>query len=154
MATKRLTPGREGYKILFNENTVIMNHKFAAAAGTYGTKENKLMKKIRRDFPGMAEVVVSGRQCDSAKANRRLTYENMEKHIRVYDNADELLEVFKTVQALSLTCASPYKFVCDWFKAQFPNYKKAPVLRNGGLTIMPAKAPDIIEYKQKMPKVS
>lgn len=23
-ATKRVTPGREGYKILFNENTVIM----------------------------------------------------------------------------------------------------------------------------------
>ena len=34
---KRVTPGREGYKILFNENTVIMNHKFAAAAATYGT---------------------------------------------------------------------------------------------------------------------
>ena len=31
-ATKRVTPGREGYKILFNENTVIMNKKFAAAA--------------------------------------------------------------------------------------------------------------------------
>ena len=30
--TKKVTPGREGYKILFNENTVIMNYKFAAAA--------------------------------------------------------------------------------------------------------------------------
>ena len=32
MATTRLTPGREGYKILFNDNMVIMNYKFAAAA--------------------------------------------------------------------------------------------------------------------------
>ena len=32
-------PGREGYKILFDTNTVIMNHKFAAAAAKYGTKE-------------------------------------------------------------------------------------------------------------------
>lgn len=146
----RVTPGREGYKILFNDNTVIINHKFAAAAAKYGTKENRIIRNIRHDFPGMTEVIVSGRECDKAKSNSRLTYENMEKHIRAYDNADELLEVFKTVQSLSQACASPYKYVCDWFKAQFPNYKKAPVFKDGGLTVAPAKAPDIIQYKQKM----
>lgn len=102
----------------------------------------------------MTEVIVSGRECDKTKTNTRLTYENMEKHIRAYDNADELLEVFETVKALSQACASPYKYVCDWFKAQFPNYKKAPVFKDGGLTVAPAKAPEIIEYKQKMPKAS
>ena len=150
----RVTPGREGYKILFAENTVIMNHKFAAAAAKYGTKQNRIIRNIRHDFPGMIEVIVSGRECDKAKSNSRLTYENMEKHIRAYDNADELLEVFETVKALSQACASPYKYVCDWFKAQFPNYKKAPVFKDGGLTVAPAKAPEIIEYKQKMPKAS
>ena len=152
--TKRVTPGREGYKILFNDNTVIINHKFAAAASKYGTKENRIIRNIRHDFPGMTEVIVSGRECDSAKANTRLTYENMEKHIRAYDNADDLLEVFESVKALSQTCASPYKYVCDWFKVQFPNYKKTPVFKDGGLTVAPAKAPEIIQYKQKMPKVS
>lgn len=150
----RVTPGREGYKILFGENTVIMNHKFAAAAAKYGTKENRIIRNIRHDFPGMTELIVSGRECDKTKPNARLTYENMEKHIRAYDNADELLEVFKTVQSLSQACASPYKYVCDWFKAQFPNYKKAPVFKDGGLTVAPAKAPEIIEYKQKMHKAS
>ena len=152
--TKRVTPGRNGYKIMFGDNTVIMNYKFAEAAAKYGTKENRIIRNIRHDFPGMAEVIVSGRECDSAKANTRLTYENMEKHIRAYDNADELLEVFKTVQSLSQTCASPYKYVCDWFKMQFPNYKKTPVFKDGGLTVAPAKVPEIIQYKQKMPKVS
>ena len=150
----RVTPGREGYKILFGENTVIMNHKFAAAAAKYGTKENRIIRNIRHDFPGMTEVIVSGRECDKAKPNTRLTYENMEKHIRAYDNADELLEVFETVKGLSQACTSPYKYVGDWFKAQFPNYKKAPVFKDGGLTVAPAKAPEIIEYKQKMPKAS
>ena len=59
--TKRVTPGREGYKILFAENTVIMNKKFDAAAAKYGTKENRIIRNIRHDFPGMKEVVVSGR---------------------------------------------------------------------------------------------
>ena len=151
---KRVTPCREGYKILFNENTVIMNHKFAAAAAKYGTTENKLMKSIREDFPGMAEVIVSGREQTTAKTNSRLTYENMEKHIQAYDNSEELLEVFKTVKALSQATASPYKYVCDWFKIQFPNYKKAPVFKDGKLTAAPVEAPKIIEYKQKMPKAS
>ena len=111
--TSMVKPGREGYKILFDTNTVIMNYKFAAAAAKYGTKENTLLKNIRSDFPGMKEVVVSGRVQTTAKANHRLTYENMEKHIRVYENAEELLEVFETVKAASVTLASPYKYVCD-----------------------------------------
>lgn len=153
MGTTMVKPGREGYKILFDSNTVIMNYKFAAAAAKYGTKENTLLKNIRSDFPGMKEVVMSGRVQTSAKNNSRLTYENMEKYIRVYENADELLEVFETVKAASVALASPYKYVCDWFKAQFPDYKKAVVFQEGALTIAPQKAPDIQEYKQKLPKV-
>lgn len=155
MATtnKMVKPGREGYKILFDTNTVIMNYKFAAAAAKYGTKENRIIRNIRHDFPGMTEIVMAGRVQTSAKANHRLTYENMEKHIRVYDNADELLEVFKTVKAASATVASPYKYVADWFKAQFPDYRTAPLLKDGNLTVVPVKAPEIKEYKQKLSKV-
>ena len=152
MSTAMVKPGRNGYKILFDTNTVIMNYKFAAAAAEYGTPEYNLMKSIRADFPGMAEVVISGRVQTTAKANHRLTYENMKKHIRVYENADELLEVFKTVKAASAAVASPYKYVADWFKAQFPNYKNAVVFNDGKLTVAPVKKPDIIQYKQKMPK--
>ena len=148
--TKRVTPGRKGYKILFDTNTVIMNYKFAEAAAEYGTIENITIHNIRADFPGMKEVVVSGRVQTTAKANHRLTYENMEKHIMVYENAEELLDVFESVKALSQAAASPYKYVSDWFKAQFPNYNKTPAFKEGKLTVVPKKAPDIIEYKQKM----
>ena len=147
---KMVTPGREGYKILFDTNTVIMNYKFAAAAAKYGTKENRIIRNIRHDFPGMTEIVVAGRVQTTAKANHRLTYENMEKHIRVYDNADELLEVFKTVKAASATVASPYKYVADWFKAQFPDYRTAPMLKDGSLTVVPVKVPETKDYKQKL----
>lgn len=148
--TKRVTPGREGYKILFNQNTVIMNHKFAAAAAKYNTKENTLIKNIRNDFPGMAEVVVSGHEYLGAKTNHRLTYKNMEKYIRVYENAEELLDVFATVKAASVALASPYKYVCDWFKAQFPDYKKTPVFKDNILTVAPVPAPEIKDYAIKL----
>jgi len=155
MATvKRMTPGREGYKILFNENTVIMNYKFAAAAAKYGTKENVLIRNIRADFPGMQEIIVSGREQSSAKTNYRLTYDNMKTHISVYENSDELEDVFESVKALSQTCASPYKYVRDWFENQFPDYNKTPVFKNGKLTISPVAPPKLIEYKQKLEKAS
>ena len=147
-------PGKNGYKIVFATNTVVMNYKFAAAAAQYGTKENRIIRNIRHDFPGMAEVVVSGRERKAAASNSRLNYENMETHICAYENADELLEVFKTVKALSKACASPYKYVADWFKAQFPDYKNAVVFDNGKLSVAPVKAPAVIEYKQKLSKVS
>lgn len=139
----------KGYKIDFVTNTLTMNHKFAAAAKVYNSEENKLMKEILADFPTLTIVEQSGRVQKTTRPNTRLTYENMEKHIRAYDNAAELLNVFETVKALSTTCASPYKYVADWFKQQFPDYNAAPVFKNGKLTVVPVAAPSIVEYKVK-----
>lgn len=152
--TERVTPGREGYKILFADGTVIMNKKFAAAAAKYGTRENILIRSIRTDFPGMEEVIVSGRDCGKAKANTRLTYKHMKAYIQAYENAKELLDVFDTVQALSAPLASPYKYVCDWFRAQFPDYKKTILFKDDKLTAAPVKAPDIKNYKVKMARAA
>ena len=142
MATK-------GYKINFATNTLVMNYKFYAASQEYGTDENNLVKAILADFPTLTVVVKAGRDVKTANKNKRLTYDNMKKHIAAYDNAAELLEVFETVEALSKAAASPYKYVSDWFVEQFPNYDKAPTFKDGKLTVLPVKAPDIKEYKIK-----
>ena len=44
------------------------------------------------------------------------------------------------------------KAVADWFKAQFPDYKTAPMLKDGHLAVVPVNAPEIKEYKQKIAK--
>ncbi|MBQ9122444.1 MAG: hypothetical protein IJY10_03010 [Lachnospiraceae bacterium] len=125
MAAKKVTPGREGYKILFDRNTVIMNYKFSAAAAKYGTPENMLLKNIRNDFPGMVEVVVSGREQTQPRPNHRLTYKNMEKYIGACSDSQKLLKEFAVVKEQSKTALSPYKYVSDWFVKKFPNYKTA-----------------------------
>ena len=142
MATK-------GYKINFANNTLVMNYKFHAASQEYGTDENKLVKAILADFPTLTVIIKAGRDVKTTNKNKRLTYANMEKHISAYENSAELLDVFETVKALSKTAASPYKYVTDWFVAQFPDYKKAPVFKEEKLTVLPVKAPDIKEYKIK-----
>lgn len=142
MATK-------GYKIDFSNNTLIMNYKFHSASQEYGTPENKLVKKILNDFPTLTVIVKAGREVKTPNKNKRLTYDNMKKHIKAYENAEELLNVFETVQALSQSTASPYKYVCDWFKEQFPDYQKTLTFKDGKLTALPVEAPNVKEYKVK-----
>lgn len=146
MATKK---SAVGYKIDFTTNTLTMNYKFNAASQEYGTEENKLVKEILNDFPSLTVVVKAGREVKTPNKNKRLTYANMKKHIAAYENSAELLDVFDTVEALSKAAASPYKFVSDWFVAQFPDYNKAPAFKDGKLIAAPVKIPNIKDYKIK-----
>ncbi len=97
----------------------------------------------------MTRVVRAGRRLKKAALNKRLTYANMKRHMSVYPNAAELLERFEVVKGLSKTCASPYKYVGDWFRAQFPNYKGMPDFTANQLAVVLVEAPDKAKYQQK-----
>lgn len=138
-----------GYKIDFTRNTIIMNYKFAAAAKQYGTDEYQIIHQIMNDFPAMGRVVCPGRRVTRTAPNKRLTYANMERHMSAYHNADELLAQFEKVKTQSQSCASPYKYVADWFKAQFPDYKTASGITASQLAVAIVEAPDNDKYKQR-----
>ena len=54
----------------------------------------------------------------------------MEQYMSVFQNAEELLPKFKVVIKECSQLPSPYTFVLDWFKAQFPKYKELPDFGN------------------------
>ena len=81
---------------------------------------------------------------------RSKIYGYLYNHLRSRENAEDLLEVFETVKALSKVCASPYKYVRDWFETQFPDYQTVPVFKDNKLTILPVPAPEVKEYKKKL----
>ena len=143
---------KNGYKIDFKNNTITVNYKFAAAMNEYGSKEYKIYRQIMRDFPQLELVIQSGRQQKKPRYNKRLTYENMEKYINTYENSVELMERFNSVREKSAPLASPYKYVCDWFKAQFPDYDKIPNFEKNNKVIPLAPEPKAEEYKQKEDK--
>lgn len=139
----------KGYKIDFTTNTLILNYKFSAAAQSFGSAENNLLREIQSAFPQLSVSVRPGRVVKTTAKNKRLTYANMETYIRQYKNAEELLYIFDTVKGLSKPLASPYAYVSDWFVAQFPNYKEVPTFTDGTLTLSPIPIPSTSEYKQK-----
>lgn len=138
-----------GYKIDFTTNTLIMNYKFAAAASVYGSEEYNIRKSILNDFPNLSVIVKSGREQKKPRYNKRLTYENMEKYINTFANANELLSRFETIKAKSAPLACPYKYVCDWFNAQFPTYKELPDFEPKNIAAFPVPEPNIDEYETK-----
>lgn len=125
----------KGYKLDFTKNTFTMNYSFASMLNDIGSEEYKIFKTIREDFPQLQIITESGRKQKTTKKNKGLTYENMMAHISAYENSEELMEQFETVKEMSRTSASPYKYVLDWFKAQFPNYREVPNF-DGGRTIV------------------
>ena len=143
-----------GYKLDFASNTLTINYKFNKALSDFGSPEYNRYKAILADFPQLTVVVKAGREINTTRLTKRLTYENMATYMGCFENSEALLRRFSLVQKRSKALASPYKYVCDWFKAQFPDYKKSVVLKDGELTIAPIEAPKVIEYKQKMPKAS
>ena len=138
-----------GYKIDFITETLILNYKFAEAAEKYGSPEYKLLQSIKKDFPNITVVVKSGREQKTARYNKNLKYKNMEKYIRCFDNSDVLLKRFETVKKMSATLKSPYKFVCDWFVAQFPEYKEIPEFEDNLTVVKFVPYPDKNNYQEK-----
>ena len=138
-----------GYKINFADSTITVNYKFAAAMNDTDSEEYKIYKEIMTDFPQLQLIVKSGRVQTKPRYNKSFSYANMEKFISTFDNADELEQRFKLVQEKSKILASPYKYVCDWFKAQFPDYKEIPDTLTKRERTIASAAPDVAKYPKK-----
>ena len=144
----------KGYKINFGEGTITMNYKFASAAEIYGSPEYELLKAIRNDFPNFKVITKAGRKIKTPRKTKRMTYENMEKYIRTFVNANELMEIFEIVKHKSLIVKSPYKYVLAWFKNQFPNYSELPEKVEVKNKVTPIAIPNAENYEKEVQKVS
>ena len=139
-----------GYKINFATNTLTLNYKFADAAfNDYGSPEYERMKAILADFPQLKVVVEAGRKITTTRETKRLTYKNMETYMGQFDNSEELLTMFSKVKKMSKPLASPYKYVSDWFEAQFPDFRDCPDLEAEDTEVNVVDAPDTNGYKAK-----
>lgn len=140
-----------GYSINFAKKTITLNYKFQKAAQDYGSEEYNRLKDLIRDLPGFTVVVSAGKKITSTRPTKRLTYENMEKYIGTYENADALLAKFESVKDASSPLASPYKYVRKWFVAQFPDYNVVqidnPTAKKAAVELVEPENPDNYPHK-------
>ena len=132
------------YKIDFVNNTLTMSKAFEEALNNPASEEYKLFLQLRTDFPGLTIIRKTRRASKKASPNKNLTYKHMEQYMSVFQNADELLAQFKVVKECSKQQPSPYKFVLDWFKKQFPKYKELPDFGNNAPKVI-----DLAAFQKK-----
>ena len=102
--------------------TLTMTADFALKAYDPTTAEYEILTRLQRDFPRLRVVRKTHRSPKTANPAKGLTYERMEKYIRLHENADELFDLFQKVQS----AGRGYPYVKAWFVKQFPNFKNVP----------------------------
>ena len=102
-----------------------------------------------KKYPDFSIDWKSARTQKKARPDKDFSYEKMEEYIATFNNADELLEIFEKVKVRGRITASPRKYVSDWFKAQFPNYKECPTPGKVDQKVDVVDAPDTNDYKAK-----
>ena len=127
---------KKNFKVDFVKKTIVITAEYERQMNENPySVEAKEFRSLLKELKGF-EVIRPKRKATSN--NKNLTYKNMEKYISVFENRDELMEMFTLAKSLSLVQPNPYNFVKGWFKEQFPNYKEMPkVSKDGKLYAFP-----------------
>ena len=93
-------------------------------AHTFGTPEFYEWRAACNELGVEIQLVVDSKK-KRTNENKNLTYENMVLYMGTLENKEAYLKTFEIVKIHSKLQPNPSKFVLDWFKATFPNYKEA-----------------------------
>lgn len=122
------TKQNNGYSYDFTTNTLTITAAFAKRASQIGTKEYRIVKQYRMDCPNLT---IEKRTSTAKHACASISYDAMKTYIGKCRNHEQYMKYYMTVRELSKGQPSPYRYVSDWFKANFVNYAE-PVLDADG----------------------
>ena len=124
------------YKMNFATKTLTITKAFAAMAMKPNTEEANVLAHMKSLFPDL-KIAYKTHYCSKPHPYKGLTYNKMEKYIRLRKNRNELLIAFSTVKELGRTQPNPHSYVCKWFLEQFPDFGEIPELEGGMLPEVP-----------------
>lgn len=121
--------------IIVKDNEIIVTNKFHKKAQCFGTEEYRQLREvindtayfdkegIRHTLPVHTRVI---KKNASKETYKNLTYENMKLYIKsIAENIPEekRLTEYDQMRERSKIQRSPYRWMVNWFKAKYPNYK-------------------------------
>ncbi len=116
-------------------NTLTVSAAFLKNAANLHNKEYEIIRTLRADH-GDIPIVTEVRR---KSASRAMTFRQMELHIKQCSDANERLEAFEKVKALSKIQRSPYNYVKTWFMENYANYSEQPVFDEDGFVVVKTK---------------
>lgn len=157
MATKKNT----GYKLDFATKTLTITKDFNDKAQDPASTEFGILMNLQNSIPGLAVIrkthatptkYTSKSTGEKFNCNqfKNLTYKNMETFINGLSNSKEYMDEYDFLKAYAAEIqTSAYTLVRRWFVAQFPDFRKNPLVY---LTTQPAvvSATEVVEqYEDK-----
>ena len=131
-----------GYKMNFATKTLTITKAFAAKAMQPESDEARIMLHMKTLCP---DLHVFYKENHSARKHpyKGLTYDRMERYIRLHKNADELIIAFSAVKELGRAQTNAHNYVAHWFLETFPDYYETPLLQDGKLpTVLLNRIPE------------
>ena len=122
----------KNYTMNFATKTLTVTKDFATKAMLPNSEESSLLLHLQNICPDL-KITYKSHKTTAKNPRKGLTFEKMEKYIRLYDNSDELLLAFSTVKAIGDLQPNKYEYVYKWFISQVPNYTDLPEFKNGKL---------------------
>ena len=96
---------------------------FIKKAQIFGTPEFYEWRAACKEFGKEVKLVVDSKR-KRTNENKNLTFENMVIYMNNQKNSSDYLKAFEKVKQCSRVQTNPTKYILDWFKATFPNYKE------------------------------
>ena len=149
------------YKVDFVANTITITSAFAKAMNAPTSAEYKLITQIRKDFPEM-EIIRKTHKTPSKYQTKtgekfscnqfkNLTYKNMETFIMGLPSAEAYMEEYLFLKNYAAEVqTNGYTIIRRWFVAQFPDFRKNPIvyLTNQPAVVSAAEVAD--QYEAEM----
>ena len=134
------------YKVDFVANTITITAAFAKAMNDPTSAEYKIIAQIHKDFPEM-EIIRKTHKTPSKYQTKtgekfscnqfkNLTYKNMETFIMGLPSAEAYMNEYLFLKNYAAEVqTNGYTIIRRWFMAQFPDFRKNPIVY---LTTQPA----------------
>lgn len=141
---------KDNYYFDCNTNTLYVTKAFDKKASQYNSVECNTIMSLRQMFSNLTIQIAEAPKAKS----KTLSYDLMLKYIVRMPNARDLLKEYENVRLMSKCQKSPYKYVCKWFEAKFPNYGKMVSFDEKGELIWKKEEEDSTKSEDKVVELS
>ena len=108
--------------IILDATQAQVTKAFAKQARIFGTPEYREWRAYRQDFPSAQMVTKTIKKNASKRTYKNLTYDNIERFLKVQPTSKELIKEFNDQRAIAAIQQNPYRAVLAWFLSKFPKY--------------------------------
>ena len=142
-------------KPVFNHTnkTITVTDKFMKEAVKPFTNEFNDLMKLRELCPGYEIITRSHRKPRRTEKTPNIpkfvSYDHMEKYIKLLPNSKKLLEELELVKSFAESRRNSASIVFKWFNEKFPDYRKDPKIDENGKLVATVNVVNFEDFKKK-----